>query len=148
MKVTQFGDNPNRWVVDDDEGQRIGWVWDNGCANSACLRGYREGRPFHATPANTFVILDDYHFATVEDAAAAVQGMAYIAAESLIAVRTYESGDDEMIVRLPRQQGWRAGRIGDCEDLPVAHIDTGQRRGWIPADQIRHVRVLVDESRP
>lgn len=54
------------------DGTVAGWISASGCANPACRKAIREGRPYHATPAGFAVTLPDYHFETHAEARAAL----------------------------------------------------------------------------
>jgi hypothetical protein len=60
----------NKTFKVDADGARIGVIHLAGCANSTCKAAIRDGRAFHAIPM--FGTLDTYHFATKEEAVAAL----------------------------------------------------------------------------
>jgi hypothetical protein len=52
-----------------------GFIRRGGCQHPKCKRAMREGREFHAIPAAFAVTLPDYHFATIDDAEAALSAL-------------------------------------------------------------------------
>lgn len=62
-------------VVLDDTKRVIGYVRNFGCENSRCTTAIINGRKWHAIPAKAGVILDDYHFNSVEAALQALHEM-------------------------------------------------------------------------
>lgn len=56
------------------------WFDDKSCENKACLAAIAAGRPVHIIPAHTdpraeavHLVLPDFHFATVDEATAALE---------------------------------------------------------------------------
>ena len=92
----------------------IGHVGVGGCENPACLAAMRDERPFHATPMGFAVTLDDYHFATREEAVRAIE-------RAMIGVpgRRLDVGVGE-------DHAWRAGTYDDAgytADVQRARFD-------------------------
>lgn len=54
------------------DGAVVGWVRADGCENDRCLFAIAAGRPFHAIPRGFGVTLGEYHYATRDEAIAAV----------------------------------------------------------------------------
>lgn len=65
----------------DDGGNIIAWWYDDkSCSNATCKKAIAAGRPVHIIPAHTdpraeavHLVLPDFHFATVDEATAALE---------------------------------------------------------------------------
>lgn len=90
-------------VVRDEHGGIIGWVTEGGCEHPRCLEALEEGLLFHAIPRGFACTLEEYHYATREEAERVLREVmskryAYVQVEDVDGVSEPGGTDEEVRV--------------------------------------------------
>ena len=104
-------------TIRNQHGDAIAWISTGGCQNRRCRQAVKAGRPVHITPAHTdpraaavTLALPEYHFATADEAAAALE-LAWKTAET---AETAAQRDDAYARHAPVKVSKAVGRQAEA----------------------------------